>query len=130
MNSQLKALQLQQKPNSSQRQVALVEVVDDSEQSANMPVPSGHLKNSLNPKTTPVSIACPPVERFSQRQPLLSQTINTQQQMSQAQYIHDNVLEFSPFNFSMGINQRRLLKGQSSFNRVTLVQNLSCLFCN
>jgi hypothetical protein len=42
----------------------------------------------------------------------------------------DNVLDFSPFNFLQGINNRRLLKGHSSMSKAHLIQSLTCLFCN
>lgn len=49
--------------------------------------------------------------------------------VSQAQRMENDILEYSPFNFYHGINNKRLLKGKSMLSKPYLQQVLSCGFC-
>lgn len=57
MNSQLKALQLQNEIKNSKLKGLHVVIEDDD--TPLIPISSGHLKNSIKPSTTPIAVANP-----------------------------------------------------------------------
>ena len=61
---------------------------------------------------------------------VLSQANSHNEKMLAAALDKDNVLDYSPFNFYQGINQRRLLKGRSLLSKSHLTESLKCTFCN
>ena len=98
----------------------MIDLANSSEDSNLIPVQSGAVRNALKPPSAKVTTA---------QQPKI-QMVQPPAKPNKLALTNDNILEFSPFTFSAGINNSRILKGHSTLSKANLLSSLSCLFCN
>lgn len=127
-------LKLIQKINENPKEQVIVDLSNDSEPSSHQYIPvnqSAHLRNAIFPPNAPIASVC-----YTQQQqhqyvhPDQQTTLDNKTTHHSAIVTNDNVLDYSPFTFCMGINIKRMLKAHSSLSKQALIASLACLFCN